>query len=68
MLDKLLNSDGTIPSDKQQPEIKEGLRKLYFDSFTATDQEVVSSEDEETKTERQEAQAHALFPKLAPFI
>ena len=60
LLDKLLNADGTIPSDKQQAEIKEGLRNLYFDSFTVTDQEVVSSEDEEVKTERQEVQAHVL--------
>ena len=67
LLDKLLNADGTIPSGKQQAEIKEGLRKLYFDSFTATDQEVVSSEDEEAKTERQESQAHALAQKLDKF-
>jgi hypothetical protein len=67
LLDKLLNADGTIPSGKQQAEIKEGLRKLYFDSFTATDQEVVSSEDEDSKTERQEAQAHALAQKLDKF-
>jgi hypothetical protein len=67
LLDKLLNADGTIPSGKQQAEIKEGLRKLYFDSFTATDQEVVSSEDEDAKTERQEAQAHALAQKLDKF-
>ena len=67
LLDKLLNADGTIPSDKQQAEIKEGLRNLYFDSFTVTDQEVVSSEDEETKTEHQEAQAHAPAQKLDKF-
>ena len=47
LLDKLLNADGTIPSVKHQAEIKEGLRNLYFDTFTITDQEVVSSEDEE---------------------
>jgi hypothetical protein len=31
LLDKLLNSDGTIPSGKNQQEIKEALHKLYFE-------------------------------------
>ena len=67
LLDKLLNADGTIPSGKQQDEIKEGLRKLYFDSFTATDQEVVSSEDEEAKTEREQCKADVMAEKFDKF-
>ena len=50
LLDKLLNSDGTIPSGKNQQEIKEALRKLYFELVTGDVDQVFSSEDEETRT------------------
>ena len=37
LLEKLLNTDGT-PSDKNLEEIKEALRKLYFDWVTSEKQ------------------------------
>jgi predicted adenine nucleotide alpha hydrolase (AANH) superfamily ATPase len=54
LLDKLLNTDGTIPSGKNLPEIKEALRKLYFELVNGEEEQVISSEDEETKTDHLE--------------
>ncbi len=67
LLDKLLNTDGTIPSGKNLPEIKEALRKLYFDLVTGEEEQVISSEDEETKTDRLEKKARAKDNKFQKF-
>ena len=67
LLDKLLNSDGTIPSGKNQQEIKEALRKLYFELVTGDVDQVFLSEDEETRTERLEKKARALEKRFEKF-
>jgi len=68
LLDKLLNTDGTVPSGKNLPEIKEDLRKLYFDFVTGEEEQVISSEDdEETKTDRLDQKARAKDNKFQKF-
>jgi hypothetical protein len=67
LLDKLLNFDGTIPSGKNQQEIKETLSKLYFELVTGDVDQVFSSEDEETRTERLEKKARALEKRFEKF-
>ena len=67
LLDKLLNTDGTIPSGKNLPEIKEALRKLYFELVTGDADQVFSSEDEEEKMERLTKKARAQDKKFEKF-
>ena len=67
LLEKLLNTDGTIPSGKNLEEIKEALRKLYFELLTSEKQQVYSSEDEDMKAERLEKTARAKDNKFQQF-
>jgi hypothetical protein len=67
LLDKFLNTDDTIPSDKNQQEIKEALRKLYFELVTGDVDQVFSSEDEETKTECLEIKTRVLEKRFEKF-
>jgi hypothetical protein len=67
LVDKLLNTDGTIPSGKNLPEIKEALSKMYFDLVTGEEVQVISSEDEETKTDRLEKKGRVKDNKFQKF-
>jgi hypothetical protein len=66
-LDKFLNTDGTIPSGKNLPEIKEGLRKLYFDLVTGDDDQVFTSEGEDDKTEHLQKKTRVEDKKFEKF-
>jgi hypothetical protein len=68
LVDKIVDKDGKIPSDKQVSDIQEELCVAYFNSLTSDNPpDQVSSEDEVTKAERLDDTAKAHTNKLDKF-
>ncbi len=68
LLDKIVDKDGKIPSDKQVSDIQEELRVAYFNSITSDNPaDPVSSEDEATKAGHLEDIVKARANKLDKF-